>query len=132
MCNRLIEKYGADPAYVQWKVVRGDTALLKVQFLESDEVTYFDTDSWTYLATAYDPTGDILDELVVVAEAGFVTIKAPASITANWGTKYESVVSELKFDLQVTIPEVGEEDTVWTPVIGTICVLGDVSPGSTL
>lgn len=132
MCNPLIEKYGADPVYVQWKVVRGDTALLKVQFLESDEVTYFDTDSWTYSATAYDPTGDILDELSVAADNGFVTIKASPSVTKNWGTKYASVVSELKFDLQVTIPTDGEEDTVWTPVIGTICVMGDVSPGSNL
>jgi hypothetical protein len=38
-------------------------------------------------------------------------------------------VAELSFDLQVIIPAgSGEgEDTTWTPVIGTICVLGDVS-----
>ena len=41
------------------------------------------------------------------------------------------VVAELPFDLQVTISDAGE-DTVWTPVIGTICVLGDVSPGGSL
>lgn len=131
MCTPKIEKFGANPTNVQWTVVRGDTALLKVQFLESDEVTYFDTSEWTYSATAYDASGDILDELVVVVDSGFVTIKAPASLTQNWGTQYKSVVTELKFDLQVTIPDEGE-DTVWTPVLGTICVLGDVSPGSSL
>jgi hypothetical protein len=73
-----------------------------------------------------------LDELITTAEDGYVEILAPASITENWGgTKYRSVVAELQFDLQVVI-EGGSgqnSDTVWTPVIGTICVLGDVSPG---
>jgi hypothetical protein len=35
-------------------------------------------------------------------------------------------VTELAFDLQVTI----DGATVWTPVIGTITVLGDVTGGS--
>ena len=74
MCTPKTEKFGANPTYAQWTVVRGDTAILKVQFLESDEVTYFDTSNWTYSATAYDPSGDILDELTVVPDAGFVTI----------------------------------------------------------
>lgn len=131
MCSPKIEKFGATPTNAQWVVVRGDTAILKVEFLESDEATFFDTTGWTYSSTAYDASGDVLDQLIVVAENGIATIKAPASITQNWGTKYKSVVSELKFDLQVTIPAEGE-DTIWTPVIGTICVLGDVSPGSSL
>lgn len=124
----MIEKYGAKPANVQWTVVRGDTAFLQVQFYESDETTAFDTDGWTYRATAYDPTGDFLDELEVTGSNGYATIKAAPCLTSNWGSKYSSVVSELKFDLQVTIPEDGE-DVVWTPVIGTICVLGDVTSG---
>jgi hypothetical protein len=131
MCSPKIEKFGATPANIQWTVVRGDTALLEVQFLENNETTYYDTSDWTYSATAYDPVSDVLDELIVIENNGYVTLKAPASITANWGTKYKSVVSELKFDLQVIIPSEGE-DTIWTPVIGTICVLGDVSPGSNL
>ena len=35
-CSPQIQKYGADPASVQWKVVRGDTATLEVEFLEVD------------------------------------------------------------------------------------------------
>ena len=124
----MIEKYGAKPANVQWTVVRGDTAFLQVQFYESDETTAFDTDGWTYRATAYDPTGDFLDELEVTGSNGYATIKAAPDLTSNWGSKYSPIVSELKFDLQVTIPEDGE-DVVWTPVIGTICVLGDVTSG---
>jgi len=132
MCSPAqIEKYGAKPANVQWTVVRGDTAFLQVQFYEADETTAFDTDGWTYSATAYDPFGDILDELVVVPDNGFVTIKASPSITENWGSRYQSVVSELQFDLQVVIPD-QDEDIVWTPVIGTICVLGDITPNGTL
>jgi hypothetical protein len=132
MCAPTIEKYGASPANIQWSVVRGDSATLKVEFFEDDETTAYDTSDWTYRATAYDVTGDILDELITTAEDGYVEILAPASITENWGgTKYRSVVAELQFDLQVVI-EGGSgqnSDTVWTPVIGTICVLGDVSPG---
>jgi hypothetical protein len=132
MCAPTIEKYGASPANIQWSVVRGDSATLKVEFFEDDETTAYDTSDWTYRATAYDITGDILDELITTAEDGYVEILAPASITENWGgAKYRSVVAELQFDLQVVI-EGGSgqnSDTVWTPVIGTICVLGDVSPG---
>lgn len=131
MCTPMIEKYGAKPANIQWTVVRGDTAFLQVQFYESDESTFFDTEGWTYTATAYDPNGDILDDLEVVAEDGIATIKAAPSITENWGSRYGSVVSELNFDLQVTIPDDGE-DIVWTPVIGTICVIGDITPNGRL
>jgi hypothetical protein len=111
--------------------VRGDTAKLSVDFLELDETTGFDCTGWTYEATTYDSAGDVLDQLVVDSEGHSVTITAPASLTLNWGSGYKNVVSELPFDLQVNIPEVGE-NTVWTPIIGTITVLGDVTPGGSL
>jgi hypothetical protein len=133
MCAPTIEKYGASPANIQWTVVRGNDATLKVEFFEDDEITAYDTDGWTYLSTAYDPTGEVLDELTVTEEDGYAIISIPANIATNWGTQYKSVVSELKFDLQVTIPGgSGEVDTIWTPVIGTICVLGNVTPGGSL
>jgi len=128
MCAPYVEKHGASPANVQWTVVRGDSATLKVEFFEDDESTYFDTDNWEFLATAYDVSGDFLDDLPVVAEDGYVEIKVPADITANWGLNYKTIVAELPFDLEVTITE-GSEITTWTPVIGTICVLGDITPG---
>ena len=131
MCSPKIEKYGATPANIQWTVVRGDSATLKIEFLEDDEATYFDNSGWSYDATAYDPTGDVLDQLTVVEYSGYVEIKISSTITEYWGLKYKPVVGELPFDLQVTIPQVGE-DIVWTPVIGTICVLGDVTPGGSL
>jgi hypothetical protein len=133
MCAPTIEKYGASPANIQWTIVRGDSATLKIEFFEDDESTYWDTDGWTFSSTAFDPAGAILDELTVTDEAGYVTISIPAEITLNWGTQYKSVVLELPFDLQVVIPGgSGEEDTVWTPVVGTICVLGNVTPGGSL
>jgi len=133
MCAPTIEKYGASPANIQWTVVRGNDATLKVEFFEDDETTAYDTDGWTYLSTAYDPTGEVLDELTVTEDDGYAIISIPADISTNWGTQYKSVVSELQFDLQVTIPGgSGEEDTIWTPVIGTICVLGNVTPGGSL
>lgn len=133
MCAPTIEKYGASPANIQWTVVRGDSATLKIEFFEDNETTYWDTDGWTFLSTAFDPTGAVLDELIVTDEQGYVTISIPASTTLNWGNQYKSVTAELPFDLQVTIPGgSGEEDTIWTPVVGTICVLGNVTPGGSL
>ena len=132
MCVSTIEKHGATPANVQWTVVRGDSATLKIEFFEDDEVTAYDTSDWTYTATSYDSNGDILDELVTIPYSGYVEIFAPPSVTEYWGgSNYKSVVAQLQFDLQVVI-EGGsalDADTVWTPVIGTICVLGDVSLG---
>ena len=125
ICNDT-EIFGADPARVQWNIVRGDTSPLRIEFYENDEVTLYDTTGWEYAATTYDFKGDILDELEVTSGDGYAEITATSDITALWGTGYSSVVAELAFDLQVTI----DTDTIWTPVIGTIRVLGDVTGGS--
>jgi len=125
------EKFGANPATIQWNVVRGDTATLNVDFLEDDETTKYNTSAWSFKATAYDASGDVLDEMLVTATTGSVTITAPASMTLNWGTAYKTIVAELPFDLQAQIPVAGE-DTVWTPIVGTIRVLGDITPGGSL
>lgn len=131
MCSPTVEKIGATPANIQWTVVRGDTGTFRVDFLENDEVTYFDTSSWEYKATAYDKSGDVLDELEVEIYEGYVIVKALSEITANWGTAYKSVVAELPFDLQVKIID-GTDSIIWSPVIGTICVLGNVTPSGSL
>lgn len=120
MCGPEI--FGADPVRIKWNVVRGDTASLRVEFLDNDEVTYFDTSDWEYVASSYDPKGDIIDELIVNPGEGYVDIIAGPDLTQFWGTGYGSALAELTFDLQVTI-----DNTVWTPVIGNILVIGDVS-----
>jgi hypothetical protein len=120
MCGPEI--FGADPARIKWNVVRGDTASIRVEFLENDETTHFDTSDWEYTASSYDPKGDIIDELTVTPGEGYVDIIAGPDLTQYWGTGYGSALAELSFDLQVTIG-----DTVWTPVIGNILVIGDVS-----
>ena len=125
------EIFGADPVSIQWRVVRGDTGSLSVEFLQDNEVDFYDTTGWIFRATAYDQSGDILDALDCEPGEGFVDIKAYPSVTKNWGLKYLRTVAELPFDVQVTIPEL-IEDNVWTPVIGTIHVLGDITPGGTL
>lgn len=119
------EIFGANPANIKWQVVRGDTSSMRIEFFENDEVTPFDTSDWDFAATTYDFRGDVLDELEVSSANGYVDITAPADITSLWGSGYTSTVAELAFDLQVTIDE-----TIWTPVIGTITVLGDVTGGS--
>lgn len=131
MCSPTIEKFGATPANIQWTVVRGDSASFTVSLLENDEVTEFDTEGWAFSATAYDPVADVLDALTVTTDGSVITVTAPADITSNWGTAYKSVVSELSFDLQAIVPD-GQSSITWTPVIGTICVLGDVTPGGSL
>jgi hypothetical protein len=131
MCSPTIEKFGATPANIQWTVVRGDSSSFTVSLLEDDEITEFDTDGWAFSATAYDPLLDLLDELVVTVNGSLITVTAPSDITANWGSQYKSVVAELSFDLQALVPD-GLSTITWTPVIGTICVLGDVTPGGSL
>ncbi len=119
------EIFGANPANIKWQVVRGDTSSLRIEFFENDEITPFDISDWDFAATTYDFRGDVLDELETSSGNGYVDITAPADITSLWGSGYSSTVAELAFDLQVTI-----DDTIWTPVIGTITVLGDVTGGS--
>ena len=87
------------------------------------KVTYFDISDWTFEATTYDPQSDTLDSLEVSRGTGYVDILAPASITGLWGFGFKPVVTELTFDLQVTI----DGETIWTPLIGTISVLGDIT-----
>lgn len=117
------EIFGADPIRIKWQVVRGDTATMRVEFFENDETTSYDISGWDFASTTYDLRGDVLDELDVVVGSGYVDITAPSSVTESWGTGYSSVVAELVFDLEVTI----DDGTIWTPVLGTINVLGDVS-----
>jgi hypothetical protein len=122
-CFQSSTSFGSSPVNVKWNITRGDTATLTVQFLEDDEVTLIDTSDWEYVSSAYDPKGDVLDELEVEESNGTVTITAPADITVNWGIGSGSVLAELAFDLEITMGD----GTVWTPIIGTIVVLGDVS-----
>lgn len=118
------EIFGADPVNIRWQVVRGDTSTIRVDFLNNDEITFLDISEWSFLASAYDRKTDIVDELEVEAFDGYVIITAPSDITSFWGTTYGGMVAELTFDLEVTI-----DNTVWTPVIGNISVIGDVTGG---
>jgi hypothetical protein len=121
------EIFGSDPVNIRWSVVRGDTSTLRVDFLNNDETTYIDTDGWTYNASAYDRKTDIIDELEVEAFDGYVIVTAPAEITSLWGSTYGGLVAELTFDLEVALNDA--DSTVWTPVIGSISVIGDVAGG---
>jgi hypothetical protein len=122
MGQHLIDKIGADPANVKWSVVRGDTASLRVEFFENDETTYVDTSTWLFNSSTYDSRGDVLDELETFSGNGYVDILADPEITQLWGIGFGYTVAELPFDLEVTMG-----DTVWTPVVGTISVIADVT-----
>jgi hypothetical protein len=120
--------YGANPTNIQWTVVRGDTSRLRVDFLTGNSSTYQDTTDWVYSASSYNPKTKVVDVLDVNAGDGYVEITAVPEITSTWGEGYASVVAELSFDLQVTT---GEGD-VWTPIIGNIVVIPDITPNNTL
>jgi ribosomal protein S8E len=130
-CPPDTQVLGANPANIHWNVVRGDTAKIKITFFESNEVTEFNTEDWTYLATAYNPANNTYYELSVLEGDGFIEIIATPEISNSWGTASSGIVAELAFDLEVTIPAVAPEteDTIWTPVIGTISVIGDITRG---
>lgn len=119
------EFFGADPSNIKWQVVRGDTAELKIEFYENDETTPYDTTGWEYAASAYDFRGDVTDELTVTSGPGYATIIVESDVSRLWGEGYRQLAGELAFDLQVTV----DNNTVWTPVIGTISVIADVTAG---
>ena len=126
-----IDQVGASPINIQWKVVRGDTATLRIDFLEDDEVTPINISTWTFVSSSYDSSGDTLDELTVEKYTGYVIITALSETTKLWGTGYRNTVLELPFDLEIIIPndESGaiEPEITWTQVIGTIVVLSDIT-----
>ncbi len=125
MTMSIPESFGNTPAIVKWNVVRGDTARLRVDFLENDETTTFDIEEWNFASTSYDNRGDVLDSLTVEVEDGYVNIIAPPEITSFWGSGYNGTVAEIAFDLEVQI-----DDIIWTPVLGTIKVAADVTAGT--
>lgn len=116
------DQFGQKPIHLKWNVTRGDTAKLKVEFLQNDEVTYFDISDWTFASSAYDAKGDVVDELDVTVHTGYVEIVAPSDVTETWGDGFSSVIAELAFDLEVTTT-----NEIWTPVIGTIVVAADIT-----
>jgi len=114
---------GASPAKIKWNAVRGDTAKLLVEFLENDEETYVDISGWEFSATAYNPATGLSDELEVEVDNEKVYIVAESFVTEQWGQDFGSKVASLNFDLQVTT----DEDVTWTPIVGIISVIGDVT-----
>ena len=117
---------GSEPINVKWNVVRGDTASLRIDFLQEDEVTAHDISGWSLVASAYDPKTTFIDELDITVNEGWIVFPAPAELTENWGTGIRSRVNELSFDVEIIL----EDGTVWTAVRGFISVIGDVTGGA--
>ena len=122
-CSPEIQTIGSNPAMINWRVVRGDTSRLRIEFLENDESSNYDTSDWTYVSTAYNKNTQESYTLEVTPSAGYVDIVAPADVTAEWGSQRTGTVAELDFDLQVTF----DDETVWTPVVGVIIVTADIT-----
>jgi hypothetical protein len=116
------DTFGANPTNIKWTVVRGDTATLRIEFWDDTETNKQDISTWTFRSSAYDPKDGAYDTLTVTAGTGYVDITAPATLTRTWGNSTKAISAELSFDLQVTIGT-----KIWTPIIGTIVVLADVS-----
>lgn len=117
---------GLEPVNIMWNLVRGDTATLRIDFLEEDETTYYDISGWQISATAFDPKTQILDDLLVTKNDGWIVVTAESDITEFWGTGIRQRVNELSFDIEIVL----DDDSIWTPVRGFISVIGDVTGGS--
>jgi len=112
---------GESPAKIVWNVVRGDDSSIEITLLD-DNGTALNTTGWTYSSKARN--GYTLHNLTVTAVQNVVTIKAPALTTALWGAgELTNPAAQLPFDLQVT----KSDATKWTPVIGRIVVIPDVT-----
>lgn len=116
---------GTKPVNIRWNITRGDTSSIRVQFLETDESSSIDISSWILEATAFNKKDRIFDDLEVKVEGNEVVITASADLTEFWGRGIDTTVAELSFDIQATI----DRQTVWTPIVGTITVIGDVTGG---
>lgn len=116
---------GIEPVSIRWNVVRGDTSSIRVQFLEADESTSVDISQWIIEATAHNPKDNSFDDLDVQVDGNDVVITAYSDLTEYWGRGIDRTVAELSFDIQVII----DRTTVWTPVVGNITVIGDVTGG---
>ena len=119
------QKVGVDPVNIRWNVTRGDSSSIRVQFLEADEATSVDTSQWIFEASAFNRKERIFDDLEIEVDGNSVIITATSDLTEFWGTGVSTTVAELTFDLQVII----DRNTVWTPIVGTITVIGDVTGG---
>ena len=117
---------GSEPSNIKWTIVRGDDASATFEWYEDDGVTFKNTSTWTYAASAYNPKTKTKYTLTSTAENGKVTISIPNTISSLWGTGSTAIVAELNFDLEVTIA--GKK---WTPVLGNIVVRSDIT-GSAL
>jgi len=117
---------GVEPVNVTWNIVRGDTATIRIDFLQEDETTAIDISGWEIIASAYDPRTTFTDELEVTVNSGYIIVTAPAEITENWGTGIRARVNELSFDVEIIL----DDGNVWTAVRGFISVIGDVTGGT--
>jgi hypothetical protein len=124
LCARDI--LGANPVNIQWNVVRGDTATLRIDFLEDDEITFLDISGWVIEATAYESKTKISYDLGITINDGWIVVTADSDDTRRWGEGTRYRVNELNFDVEVTLPDLA----VWTPVIGVVSLIADVTGSS--
>jgi hypothetical protein len=116
---------GLEPVNITWNIVRGDTANIRIDFLEEDETTYYDISQWQIISTVYDPKTTIFDEISVTKNQGWIVVTATAEETRLWGNGMKSRLNELAFDVEVIL----NDGSVWTPVKGSISLIGDVTGG---
>lgn len=112
---------GEAPAKIIWNLVRGDDSSIDITLLADDGLP-MNTDGWTYFSKAsYNGT---LYSLNTTSVDHVVTIKATANTTALWGEgKTTNPAAQLPFDLEA----IRDDGTKWTPVIGRIVVVPDIT-----
>jgi hypothetical protein len=114
---------GSSPVNVKWNIVRGDTATLRIDFLQDDEVTPYNISSWVIESTVYNPKTGARNDLEITKNSGWIVVTARADLTAQWGDGFRYRVNELNFDVEVTLAD----GTVWTPVVGVVSLISDIS-----
>jgi hypothetical protein len=114
---------GSSPVNVKWNIVRGDTATLRIDFLQDDEVTPYNISSWVIESSVYNPKTGARNDLEITKNSGWIVVTARADLTAQWGDGFRYRVNELNFDVEVTLAD----GTVWTPVVGVVSLISDIS-----
>jgi hypothetical protein len=112
---------GESPAKIVWNIVRGDDSSIEITLLD-DNGQPLSAYGWSYASKARGSSQ--LYSLTVTSVGNVVTVKAPSATTSLWGAgATTNPAAQLPFDLQVT----KGDGSKWTPVIGKIVVIPDVS-----
>jgi hypothetical protein len=127
------DKYdiGAKPPYVNWTVVRGDTASFRV-YVTNDAKDPLNIDDWNISMQIKRPTAPVTPGVITDNATLILTLvpiadpdDEPGEFTVSL-TAAQSMILQTNdiFDIELSLPQ---DETVWTVAQGKMIILEDVT-----